>query len=192
MVLVEQSKVVTRSCRAVSAELIRRVKCCRKDMQRFIVPMEKSSLVERRPARQRHGIKCKPHKKCQIKSLTVFSQKLDHGSHEVRRIGACRALFEKCGDGSAVFGAVHRRIQLQGRVGGLCRFFRRSEGEAKFASSLLALHPTRRRFISVAAACFQRLLHRSTMTKATTTRTQTSRILRGPSITSVWEAAGRS
>ena len=56
MVLVEQSKVVTRSCRAVSAELIRRVKCCRKDMQRFIVPMEKSSLVERRPARQRHGI----------------------------------------------------------------------------------------------------------------------------------------
>ena len=78
MVLVEQSKVVTRSCRAVSAELIRRVKCCRKDMQRFIVPMEKSSLVERRPARQRHGIKCQPHKKCQIKSLI--------GESEVRSI----------------------------------------------------------------------------------------------------------
>ena len=71
MVLVEQSKVVTRSCRAVSAELIRRVKCCRKDMQRFIVPMEKSSLVERRPARQRHGIKCQPHKKCQIANNEV-------------------------------------------------------------------------------------------------------------------------
>ena len=49
MVLVEQSKVVTRSCRAVSAEVIRRVKCCRKDMQRFIVPMEKSTLIERGP-----------------------------------------------------------------------------------------------------------------------------------------------
>jgi len=76
VVLVEQSKVVTRSCRAVSAELIRRVKCCRKDMQRFIVPMEKSSLVERRPARQRHGIKCQPHKKCQMIKVAYLQKSL--------------------------------------------------------------------------------------------------------------------
>ena len=70
MVLVEWSKVVTRSCRAVSAELIRRVKCCRKDMQRFIVPMEKSTRVERGPARQRHGGRQPAH----LKKISFISE----------------------------------------------------------------------------------------------------------------------
>ena len=40
-------------------------------MQRFIVIMEKLTRVERGPARQRHGIKCQPHKKCQIANNEV-------------------------------------------------------------------------------------------------------------------------